>query len=81
MVLMEKNKFLLPKYSTSFSDIIDSLDIQIDFDSMSDMSSVFEASISLDVKKTDRSQFLKSRTILQEKKNTIKKVLNVERER
>lgn len=48
---------------------------------MSDMSSVFEDSISLDGGNTDRSQYLKSKSVLQEKKNTIKRVLFAERER
>lgn len=78
MVSMEKSKFLAPKYSVFMLDLVEYLEVSIDFDSMSEMSSVFEDSISFD---GGRNQFLKSKSVLQEKKNTIKRVLGAERER
>ena len=72
MIHMEKNKFLNPKYTTCVSDLLDIMDINVNEDSMSDMSSVFNASISVDLNKSDnKKEFLKSRNMLETKKKSI----------
>lgn len=47
MFLLEKGKFMTPKYSTCFTDLIEFLNIDINYDSLSDASSMVSHSFSL----------------------------------
>ena len=47
MYILEKGKFMVPKYSTCFTDLIETMNININFDSMSDASSRISASFSI----------------------------------
>jgi hypothetical protein len=47
MYLLEKGKFMTPKYSTSFTDLIHILNIDINYDSLSDASSMMSQTFSL----------------------------------
>lgn len=70
MFLLEKGKFMNPKYSTCFSDLIDTLNIEINYDTLSDASSMVSQNFSLKRERTDvEEDVFKSRAILQSKKN------------
>lgn len=72
MISLEKGKFLNPKYSSCVSDLIDAMKIDVHEDTMSDMSSVFNASLSVDLNhKASKNEFLKSRNMLETKKSSI----------
>ena len=75
-----------PKYSSCFTDLVEFLNIEINFDSMSDVSSMMSQTFSLRKEgangmsiakgtgeggKNDESSILKSRNILQSKKNLL----------
>ena len=73
-----------PKYSSCFTDLVEFLNIEINFDSMSDVSSMMSQTFSLRKEgemnetkgtveggKNDESNILKSRDILQSKKNLL----------
>jgi hypothetical protein len=47
MFILEKGKFMTPKYTSCFTDLIDSLNIEINYDSMSDASSMMSQTFSL----------------------------------
>lgn len=47
MFLLEKGKFMAPKYTSCFTDLIDSLNIQINYDSLSECSSMMSQTFSL----------------------------------
>jgi hypothetical protein len=47
MYLLEKGKFMTPKYSTCFNDLIETLQIDINYDSLSDASSMVSQTFSL----------------------------------
>lgn len=47
MFILEKGKFMAPKYSTCFNDLVESLNIEINYDSLSDASSVVSHNFSL----------------------------------
>ena len=70
MYILEKGKFMAPKYSTCFNDLIEALNIEIDYDTLSDASSMISQTFSLkkDPHDVEESQ-VKSRVILQNKKN------------
>jgi hypothetical protein len=92
MYLLEKGKFMQPKYSTCFGDLIGLLGIEINYDSMSDASSIVSQSFTVvgEGKEGERQEngamstnrggdFLRSRTILQSKKNEIEVALRRDR--
>ena len=81
MALMERAKFLLPKHSTGIDDLISALEIQINLDTESDMSSVYSESFSLSIdnKRSTKEQFLKSRNMLQTKKHTLQNAFRADR--
>ena len=70
MFLLEKGKFMAPKYTSCFTDLIDSLHISINYDSMSECSSVMSQTFSLrkDNQTDDR---LKSNQLHASKKNLL----------
>ena len=47
MFLLEKGKFMAPKYTSCFTDLIDNLNIQINYDSLSECSSMMSQTFSL----------------------------------
>ena len=47
MYLLEKGKFMVPKYTSCFTDLIDSLNIEINYDTLSETSSRISGSFSL----------------------------------
>lgn len=47
MFLLEKGKFMTPKYSTCYNDLIETLNIDINYDSLSDASSMISQTFSL----------------------------------
>lgn len=47
MYILEKGKFMAPKYTTCFTDLIDSLHIEINYDTMSECSSMMSQTFSL----------------------------------
>ena len=70
MYLLEKGKFMTPKYSTCFNDLIDALNIEINYDSMSDASSMISQTFSIKNEQADlENDGFKSRAVLQGKKN------------
>lgn len=72
MFLMEKGKFMAPKYTSCFTDLIDSLNIEINYDSMSECSSMMSQTFSLrkDSVELDGEQ-LRSNALLNNKKNLL----------
>jgi hypothetical protein len=70
MFLLEKGKFMAPKYTSCFTDLIDSLHININYDSMSECSSVMSQTFSLR-KDNDTDDRLKSNHLLASKKNLL----------
>lgn len=70
MYVLEKGKFMPPKYSSCFTDLIETMNIEIDYDSMSDASSMISQTFSIKRDSTDgNDEAMKSRIILQNKKN------------
>lgn len=69
---MEKGKFMAPKYTSCFTDLIDSLNIEINYDSMSECSSMMSQTFSLrkDSVELDGEQ-LRSNALLNNKKNLL----------
>jgi len=47
MFILEKGKFMTPKYSSCFTDLIETLNIDINYDSLSDASSMVSQTFSL----------------------------------
>lgn len=47
MYILEKGKFMAPKYSSCFTDLIDFLSIDINYDTLSDASSMVSQNFSL----------------------------------
>lgn len=47
MYILEKGKYMLPRYSTCFGDLIGLLGIDINYDSLSDASSIVSQSFTL----------------------------------
>lgn len=72
MFLMEKGKFMAPKYTSCFTDLIDSLNIEINYDSISECSSMMSQTFSLrkDSVELDGEQ-LRSNALLNNKKNLL----------
>lgn len=77
MYLLEKGKFATPKYTSCFTDMIQSLSIEINYDSLSDVSSSM-ISQTFSLKKSRQQTIndieddtLKSRNILQTKRNLL----------
>lgn len=56
MYLLEKGKFMQPKYSTCFGDLIGLLGIEINYDSMSDASSIVSQSFTMPGEAKDGDQ-------------------------
>lgn len=87
MFVLERGKFMIPKYSTCFGDLITQLGIEIDYDNISDTSSIVSQSFTIIGEKRDDNQmstningeFLRSRSILQSKKNSIEMALHRDR--
>lgn len=87
MFILEKGKFMIPKYSTCFADLITQLGIEIDYDNLSDTSSMISQSFTIAGEKRDDNQsstningeFLRSRSILENKKNSIEMALRRDR--
>ena len=72
MYILEKGKFMAPKYSTCFTDLIDALSIDIDYDTLSDASSLASQTFSIKRDPTDAEEGpVKSRVILQNKKSML----------
>ncbi len=70
MFLLEKGKFMTPKYSTGFADLIETLNIEINYDSLSDASSMMSQTFSLKKEPQDtENDIFKSRAILETKRN------------
>lgn len=70
MYILEKGKFMPPKYSSCFTDLIETMNIQIDYDSMSDASSMISQTFSIKRDPNEGNEdAIKSRVILQNKKN------------
>lgn len=72
MFLMEKGKFMAPKYTSCFTDLIDSLNIEINYDSISECSSMMSQTFSLrkDSVELEGDQ-LRSNALLNNKKNLL----------
>jgi hypothetical protein len=69
MFLLEKGKFMAPKYTSCFTDLIDSLHINVNYDTLSECSSVMSQTFSLG--KGDNDDRLKSNQLLASKKNLL----------
>lgn len=70
MFLLEKGKFMTPKYSTCYNDLIETLNIDINYDSLSDASSMMSQTFSLKKEQNDgENDVFQSRAILEVKKN------------
>lgn len=87
MFVLERGKFMIPKYSTCFADLIAQLGIEIDYDNISDASSIISQSFTVAGEKHDDNQistningeFLRSRSLLENKKNSIEMALKRDR--
>ena len=71
MFLLEKGKFMAPKYSTCFNDLVDFMNIEINYDTLSDVSSLASQTFSLKKDNDPEQDVFKSRSILQNKKNNL----------
>jgi hypothetical protein len=71
MFLLEKGKFMAPKYTSCFTDLIDNLHISINYDSMSECSSVMSQTFSLRKDHEGDNDRLKSNQLLASKKNLL----------
>ncbi len=72
MFIMEKGKFMPPKYSSCFTDLIDSLGIDINYDTMSECSSMMSQTFSLRKNSADNdNEQLRSNALLNNKKNLL----------
>lgn len=69
MFLLEKGKFMAPKYTSCFTDLIEALHIPVNYDTLSECSSVMSQTFSL--RKDDPEQPLKSNALLASKKNLL----------
>lgn len=69
MFLLEKGKFMPPKLTSCFTDLIDSLHINVNYDSLSECSSVMSQTFSL--RKDDNDDRLRSNQLLASKKNLL----------
>jgi hypothetical protein len=79
MFVLERGKFMIPKYSTCFGDLVVQLGIEIDYDNMSDSSSIASGSFTVVGENGGGGEFLRSRSILQSKKNSIELALKRDR--
>lgn len=72
MFVLEKGKFMAPKYSPSLIDLVSALNIEIDYDAISDTSSMMSQTFSLkrDFHNAEDDVF-KSRAILETKRNNL----------
>lgn len=69
MFLLQKGKFMVPKYSTCFADLIETLNIEINYDSLSDASSMASQTFSLKKQQSDtENDIFKSRAVLETKR-------------
>jgi hypothetical protein len=70
--LLEKGKFMAPKYTSCFTDLIDSLAIDINYDTMSQCSSMMSQTFSLRKESLDDGgDQLRSNTLLSNKRNLL----------
>ena len=72
MLILEKGKYMAPKYSSCFSDLIDSLHIEINYDTLSECSSRMSQTFSLRKESLDPDpEQLRSNALLSTKKNLL----------
>lgn len=71
MFLLEKGKFMAPKYTSCFTDLIDSMHITINYDTMSECSSVMSQTFSLRKDQNADDDRLRSNQLLASKKNLL----------
>ena len=72
MLLLEKGKYMAPKYSSCFSDLIDSLQIEINYDTLSQCSSMMSQTFSLRKESLEPDpEALRSNALLSTKKNLL----------
>lgn len=72
MYLLEKGKFMQPKYSTCFADLIDAMKIDINYDTMSECSSMMSQTFSLRRESMDiDGDQLRSNALLSNKRNLL----------
>lgn len=69
MFLLEKGKFMPPKFTSCFTDLIEALHINVNYDTLSECSSVMSQTFSL--RKEDTDDRLKSNQLLASKKNLL----------
>jgi hypothetical protein len=69
MFLLEKGKFMPPKLTSCFTDLIDTLHINVNYDTLSECSSVMSQTFSL--RKEDTDDRLRSNQLLASKKNLL----------
>ncbi len=72
MFLLEKGKFMPPKFTSCFTDLIDALAIEINYDTMSECSSMMSQTFSLRKDSVElEGEQLRSNALLNNKKNLL----------
>lgn len=70
MYILEKGKYMAPKFTTCYTDLIDNLNIEINYDTMSDASSMMSQTFSLRKESMDADgDQLRSNALLNNKRN------------